>query len=115
MSLEDRGSKQSPKPWPDGSSPKFFGLLREVSNEMPYQRYVDGRRRRCFPESSIMTRPEYERWRSERQEQRPPRHDVEEDGRRVAKCAAISERGEDPVEYKKIAMVRRGLREAADV
>lgn len=50
----------------------IWGLLRELSGEMAYQRYVDGRRRRCFPESSIMTRGEYERWRSDLQEQRPP-------------------------------------------
>ncbi len=40
-------------------------FLRELSGEMPYQRYVDGRRRRCFTESSIMTRPEYECWQTE--------------------------------------------------
>jgi hypothetical protein len=49
---------------------EIFGFLHELSGEMPYQRYVDGRRR--FPEGSIMTRREYERWRTELQEQRPP-------------------------------------------
>ncbi len=47
-------------------------LLRELSGEVPYQRYVDSRRRRCFPERSVMTRHEYERWRAKLREQRPP-------------------------------------------
>jgi uncharacterized short protein YbdD (DUF466 family) len=51
---------------------EISGFLRELSGGMPYQRYVDGRRRRWFPERSIMTRREYERWRTELQEQRPP-------------------------------------------
>ncbi len=51
---------------------EVFGFLRELSGEMPYQRYVDGRRRRWFPEGSIMTRREYELWRTELQEQHPP-------------------------------------------
>ena len=55
-----------------GIGVEIFGVLRELSGEMPYQRYVDGRRRRSFPEGSIMTRREYERWRAELQEQRLP-------------------------------------------
>jgi hypothetical protein len=51
---------------------EVFGFLRELSGELPYQRYVDGRRRRRFPEGSIMTRREYELWRTELQEQHPP-------------------------------------------
>ena len=51
---------------------EVFGFLRELSGEMPYQRYVDGRRRRRFPEGSIMTRREYELWRTWLQERRPP-------------------------------------------
>jgi Selenoprotein, putative len=51
---------------------EIFDFLRELSGEMHYQRYVDGRRRCWFPERSIMTRWEYERWRTELQEQRPP-------------------------------------------
>ena len=47
-------------------------FLHELSGEVPYQRYVDSRRRRCFPEGSVMTRREYERWRAKLQEQRPP-------------------------------------------
>ena len=51
---------------------ELIELLRELSGEVPYQRYVDSRRRRCFPEGSIMTRREYERWRAKLREQRPP-------------------------------------------
>jgi hypothetical protein len=51
---------------------EVFGFLRELSGELPYQRYVNGRRRRRFPEGSIMTRREYELWRTELQEQHPP-------------------------------------------
>ena len=44
---------------------QILGFLLELSGESTYCRYVDGRRRRRFPEESIMTRPEYERWRTE--------------------------------------------------
>jgi uncharacterized short protein YbdD (DUF466 family) len=50
---------------------EIAGFLRELSGEMAYYRYVDGRRRRRFPEGSIMTRREYERWRTEAREQHP--------------------------------------------
>jgi uncharacterized short protein YbdD (DUF466 family) len=50
---------------------QILGFLRELSGESAYYRYVDGRRRRRFPEGSIMTRPEYERWRTEAQEHNP--------------------------------------------
>lgn len=46
-------------------------FLRELSGEMPYYRYVDDRCRRWFPEGSIMTRREYERWRTEAKEKHP--------------------------------------------
>jgi hypothetical protein len=49
---------------------QILGFLRELSGESAYYRYVDGRhRRRGFPEESIMTQPEYERWQTEAQEQ----------------------------------------------
>jgi hypothetical protein len=48
---------------------QILGFLRELSCESAYYRYVDGRRRSRFPERSIMTRPQYERWRTEAQEQ----------------------------------------------
>ena len=44
---------------------QILEFLRELSGEGTYHRYLDGRRRRGFPEGSIMTRPEYERWRTE--------------------------------------------------
>ena len=50
---------------------EILGFLRELSGEGAYYRYVDGRHRRCFPVGSIMTRPEYERWRTEAQEHNP--------------------------------------------
>jgi hypothetical protein len=50
---------------------QILRFLCELSGESAYYRYVDGRRRRRFPEESIMTRPEYERWRTETQEQQP--------------------------------------------
>ena len=48
---------------------QILGFLRELSGEGSYHRYVEGRRRRRFPEGSIMTQPEYKRWRTETQEQ----------------------------------------------
>jgi hypothetical protein len=42
-----------------------------LSGERAYYRYVDGRHGRWFPEGSIMTRREYERWRTETQQQDP--------------------------------------------
>jgi hypothetical protein len=48
---------------------EILGFLHELSGEGAYHRYLDSRRRRRFPEGSIMTRPEYERWRTEAQEQ----------------------------------------------
>jgi hypothetical protein len=49
-----------------------LGFLREFSGECAYYRYVHGRRRRLgFPEGSIMTQPEYERWRTEAQDHNP--------------------------------------------
>jgi hypothetical protein len=48
---------------------QILGFLRELWGESAYYRYVDGRRRRRFPEGSIMTRPEYETWRTETKEQ----------------------------------------------
>ena len=48
---------------------QILGFLSELSGESAYCRYLDGRRRRRFPEGSIITRPEYERWRTEAQEQ----------------------------------------------
>ena len=51
---------------------ELLGFIRELSGEVPYQRYVDSRCRRCFPEESIMTRGEYECWRAKLREQRPP-------------------------------------------
>ncbi len=53
-----------------GAGAEILKLLREFPGEVPYQRYVDGRRGRHFPEGSIMTRREYERWRIGIQEQR---------------------------------------------
>ncbi len=50
---------------------QILGFLFELSGEGAYHRYLDGRRRRGFPEESIMTRPEYERWRTETQEHDP--------------------------------------------
>jgi hypothetical protein len=51
--------------------PQLLAFLSELSGESAYYRYVDGRHRRRFPEGSIMTRREYERWRTETQEQNP--------------------------------------------
>ena len=48
---------------------QILGFLLELSDEGTYHRYLDGRWRRGFPEESIMSRPEYERWRTEPQEQ----------------------------------------------
>jgi hypothetical protein len=48
---------------------QILGFLRELSGESAYYRYVDGQLKRRFTEGSIMTRPEYERWRTEAQEQ----------------------------------------------
>lgn len=45
------------------------GFLRELSGESAYHRYVESRHRCWFPEESIMTRPEYERWRAEGREE----------------------------------------------
>ena len=45
-------------------------FLRELSGESDYHRYVESRHRCWFPEESIMTRTEYERWRSEVREER---------------------------------------------
>ncbi len=42
---------------------QILGFLRELSGESAYYRYVDGQLKRRFTEGSIMTRPEYERWR----------------------------------------------------
>ena len=55
-----------------GVETELIELLRELSGELPYQRYVDSRRRCCFPEGIIMTRREYESWRAKLREQRPP-------------------------------------------
>ena len=41
---------------------QILGFLRELSGEGAYHRYLDDRRRRGFPEESLMTRPEYQRW-----------------------------------------------------
>ena len=48
---------------------QILGFLRELSGESAYFRFVDGPHRRHFPEESIITRPEYERHRTETQEQ----------------------------------------------
>ena len=50
---------------------QILEFLRELSGEGAYHRYLDGPRRRGFPEESIMTRPEYECWRTETQEHNP--------------------------------------------
>ena len=48
---------------------ELLGLLRELSGEQAYYRYVAGRRSHWFPEEGIMTRREYGRWRAETREQ----------------------------------------------
>ena len=48
---------------------ELLGLLRELSGEQAYYRYVAGRRRHWFLEEGIMTRQEYGHWRAEAQEQ----------------------------------------------
>lgn len=47
---------------------EVIGFWRGLSGEMSYYRYVDIRYRRWFPEGSVMTRWEYERWRAEARE-----------------------------------------------
>jgi hypothetical protein len=56
--------------------PQLLAFLSELSGESAYYRCVDGRRRRRFPEGSIITRREYERWRTE-PKSRIQRYDVE--------------------------------------
>ncbi|MBD0328176.1 MAG: putative selenoprotein [Pyrinomonadaceae bacterium] len=53
-----------------GVGTELIELLCELSGEVRYQQYVDGWHRRRFPERGIMTRREYERWRTELQEKR---------------------------------------------
>ncbi len=48
---------------------QILRLLRELSGEGAYHRYLDGRQRRTFPDESIMTRPVCERLRTETREQ----------------------------------------------
>jgi putative selenoprotein len=50
---------------------QILGFLCELSGEGACHRYLDSRRRRGFPEETIMTRPEYERWRTEAHEENP--------------------------------------------
>jgi hypothetical protein len=73
---------------------ELLGFFRELSGEVPYRRYVEGRRGRRFPEGSIMTRGEYERWHAELQEKRVlPSHDVDEQGPGVERRAAVRGKG----------------------
>jgi hypothetical protein len=50
---------------------EILGFLRDLLGEGAYHRYPDGRRRRRFPEGSIVTRLECERRRTETQEHNP--------------------------------------------